>query len=151
MMHRKTMYLTVAALLAGLVNNVPAVAAGSPQLVMQMNQGLQAGAVKDGTKLGRGTLVSYAPHTGFQLRSEQAVSTRQQGRYVLTGNQNSSYRLRVRLVPQQLTVTETQGTPGITINTAEDRVVFDILADGNQTVHADSYRLSVTGLTHNTQ
>lgn len=143
MMNRKTMYLAAAALLAGLVNNVPAVAANSPQLVLQMNQGLQAGAVKDGTKLGRGTLVSYGSHTGFQLWGEQAASTPQPGRYVLTGNQNPSHQVRVRLVPQQLTVSETADTPKITVNTSEDKVVFDILVDGDQSVRADIYLMTI--------
>ena len=108
-----------------------------------MNQGLQAGAVKDGTKLGRGTLVSYGSHTGFQLWSEQAVSTPQPGRYVLTGNQNPSHQVRVRLVPQQLTVSETADTPKITVNTSEDKVVFDILVDGDQSVRADIYLMTI--------
>ncbi|WP_208952263.1 AfaD family invasin [Rahnella sp. ChDrAdgB13] len=145
MMNRKTMYLIAATLLAGMVSTAQTRAANSPQLVLQMNQGLQAGAVRDGTKLGRGTLVSYDTHTGFQLWSEPAVSTPQPDRYVLTGNQNPSHTLRVRLVPQQLAVTQLPDTQGITVHTSEDRMVFDILADGVQTVAADRYTVNING------
>lgn len=144
MMNKKTMYLIAVSLLAGMVSNSPAVAAGSPQLVLQMDQGLQAGAVRDGTRLGRGTLISYDSHTGFQLRSEQALSSSEPGRYVLTGNQHPSHKLRVRLVPQKLTVTPAPDTTEIRLNTADTRVVFDILTDGDQNIAADSYRLNIT-------
>ncbi|NIF32462.1 hypothetical protein F3J29_09955 [Enterobacter sp. Cy-643] len=143
MMNKKTMYLTAVALLA---STTQARAANSPQLVLQMNQGLQAGAIKDGTKLGRGTLVSYDTHTGFQLRSESAVSTPRPGHYVLTGNQNPLHTLRVRLVPKQLAVTRLPDTPGITVHTSEDRMVFDILADGYQLVKADIYSITINGV-----
>ncbi|MDC7861820.1 AfaD family invasin [Pantoea ananatis] len=150
MMNRKTIYLIVAALLTGMASNAPAVGACCPQLVLQMNQGMQSGLVRDGTKLGRGSLASYDTHTGFELASEQAVSTLQPGHYVIAGNQNPSHQLRVHLVPQQLTVTPVPDSTQIRLNTAEGRVVFDVLADGDQTVPADSYRLNVTALTYNT-
>lgn len=145
MKHRQTMHLIVATLMTGIASSAPAIAAGSPQLVLQMNQMMQAGAVRDGDKLGKGTLVSYDSHSGFQLWSEQAVSTLQPGRYVLTGNQNPSHKLRVRLVPQQLTETETPNMQRITVHTNEDRMVFDILVDGDQKVKADTYRLNIAG------
>jgi len=145
MMKRKRLYLIAAALLTVMASSAPAVAAGSPQLVLQMNHGLQAGSVRDGTKLGRGTLVSYDIHTGFQLRSDQAASGQQGGRYVLTGQQNPAHQLRVRLVPQQQVVTEMADMQVITVHTGEDRMVFDILADGDQRVKADTYSLNIAG------
>lgn len=124
----------------------PARCAEAPQLVLKMNAGSQAGKLRDGTRLGRGTLTSHDVHSGFQIWSEQSDDGSVPAGYVLRGSQNTGNRLRVRLEPAApLRATQTAEHPGIALNTGDERVTFDVLADGDQSVKADSYALEIKG------
>lgn len=143
----KILCLLVAALLAGMGSGVPAFAADNLKLVLQMNKGMLAGIVRDGTRLGRGSLVNYNTHTGFRFWDGQATPGHQGGCYILTGQQNPSHKLCVRLVPRQLAAAELVGIQGVVVHTSEDRVFFDIQAAGDQRVKADVYSMTINGMT----
>ncbi|MFP3439075.1 AfaD family invasin [Pantoea sp. SIMBA_133] len=141
MKNRKAIYLLTAALSAC---NVTGTAADNIQIVLQAPQKNLAGAVSDGTRLGKGALISCDDHRGFQLYGAQTAGATTPGHYVLTGSHNPSNQLRVRLYSQKPLTTEQDGA-AVSVNTLEDKVVFDIVADGNQWVRADSYTLNIYG------
>lgn len=134
-MNRISQYLAAALLLAS-----AGVAADSPRLALLMRHGLQAGVLNDGTALGKGILISQDAHVGFLLRSDPSVASLQYGHYILVGKQNRAHLLRVRLAPQRC---GEAGGSGMVLLSSGDRAVFDVLADGNQSVEADSYALNV--------
>lgn len=122
-----------------------AMADDAPRLLLQMKRGLLADTVKDGMRLGKVTLVSHETHTGFRLWADAQTVSPQAGHYVLSGKQNGAHQLRIRLVPQNLAVADKPGSAETVLNTADDRIAFEVLTDGDQTVAADSYVLNVSG------
>lgn len=146
-MNGKTIYSIVVMMFASTTHIIPTIAASSPQLELQINQGLQAGFIRDGTKLGKGTMISYDNHVGFELSGGSATRTLQPGRYVLIGKHNPFHQVRVCLSLSQVPVTEQSDSQGIRIHTSDDRVIFDILSDGDQLVKADSYTIIINATT----
>jgi hypothetical protein len=127
-----------------MLNSGQALADDALRLNLQMKQGLQAGTVKDGTSIGRGTLVNHDTHTGFRLWAVPLVSLTRPGYYVLTGKQSGIHKLRIRLVPRGLSVNDKPGSAEMILNTGCFQIAFDVLADGDQKVDADSYVLSLS-------
>lgn len=139
---------TVAGLMTGILlalTTCHAMADDAPRLMLQMKHGLLAGTVKDGTRLGKGTLVSHETHAGFRLWADAQTVSPKAGHYVLSGKQNGAHQLHIRLVPQNLAAADKPGSAETVLNTADDRIAFEVLADGDQTVAADSYALNVSG------
>ncbi|OSN03522.1 AfaD family invasin [Lonsdalea iberica] len=139
---------TVAGLLAGILfvmTTSPVQADETPRLALRMKHDLQAHVVKDGMRLGQGTLVSHEAHAGFRLWSEVQSSSFLTGHYVLSGKQDGEHKLRIRLVPRDLIAEGNPASSEMVLNTRDDRVTFDILADGEQRVEADRYRLDISG------
>ncbi|MFP1832554.1 AfaD family invasin [Lonsdalea quercina] len=129
----------------GVMTTYPVQADETPRLGLRMKHGLQAHVVKDGMRLGQGTLVSHEAHAGFRLWSEVQTSSFPTGHFVLSGKQNDAHKLRIRLVPRGLTAEGSPGSSEMVLNTKDDRVVFDVIADGEQRVEADHYRLDISG------
>lgn len=115
----------------------------SLRLVLQVKQSLLAGTVKDGASIGHGILVSREAHTGFRLWSGTGASLSQPGHYVLTGKQSGAHQLRIRLVPRGLSTVDKPGSADVLLDTGDDRIVFDVLVDGDQKVAADRYMLGL--------
>lgn len=127
-----------------MLNSGQALAGDAFRLSLQIKQGLQAGTVKDGTSIGRGTLVNHDTHTGFRLWAMPLAPLARPGYYVLTGKQSGIHILRIRLVPRGLPVTDKPGNAEMLLNTGNDQIAFDVVVDGDQRVDADSYVLSLS-------
>lgn len=117
-----------------------ALAAAPPQLtVLEMGQP-RAGALKDGVQLGQGVVVSQEGHSGFQVWSDVQATGADTTRYILTGSQNGTNTLRVRLENNNWSAAPAGGK-GIVTTVTDTTATFRVVADGNQQVVADQYPL----------
>ncbi|MFP1740908.1 hypothetical protein [Lonsdalea quercina] len=57
---------------------------------------------------------------------------------------DGEHELRIRLVPRDLIAEGNRARSEMVLNTRDDRLTFDVLADGEQRVEADRYRLDST-------
>lgn len=132
--------------LSGMLWGAHSVAAEVPQLNLQLVQGVRAGLIADGTRLMRGRLAIQAPHDGFRVWMEAMTSGSQSNRYVLTGRQHSGHILHVRL-EREGWQSDGPGGKGIALLTSEATAEFDMVADGDQQVAADSYGFDLLAAT----
>lgn len=141
-MSRRVVCLMMGTLLA--TTTCHTMAGDAPLMLLQMKRGLQADNIKDGMRLGRGILVTHEIHAGFRLWSDAQNASSQPGHYVLSGKQNNAHQLHIRLVPQNIEATDKSGSTEIVLNTGANRMIFYVLADGDQEVAADIYALNVS-------
>ncbi|HGL5969606.1 TPA: AfaD family invasin, partial [Klebsiella aerogenes] len=123
--------------------------ASAARLVLQMDHGLQAGFLRDGTQLGRGAIVSDEGTGMFQLRSHSLQSDADRGtsHYILTGQQNAAHQLKVTLIPVGDTRVQHSEVYGLVLSGNQNQAHFSVVADGDQQVAADRYTLRLGGRT----
>lgn len=132
-------------LLAGALWGMQARAAEAPQLDMQMQKGQVGGHLSDGARLGLGRITDHNGHVGFQVWLEGSQAGQQPNRYVLTGAQGDSHRLRVRLEQDGWQVDNKDGK-GIVLHSGDDTAMFALVVDGDQKVVPDRYPVDVKGV-----
>lgn len=120
----------------------PALAA---QLDIQVNAHRMAGYIEDGTILARGHIIDNQPHSGFGVWMD-APSPQGNQHYILSGRNNSTHQLHVRLEGEKWQLNDMNGK-GIVLHSTDVSARFRIVADGNQHVASDSWRLTVQGAT----
>ncbi|WP_042524898.1 AfaD family invasin [Yersinia ruckeri] len=117
-------------------------AADTPQLNLQMNNGLLSGHVNGERRIGQGRIQYYGNHLGFQVWSDASKSGAQPNSYVLLGKNNSSNKLRIR-IEQKDWQPDHEGGKGIILHYGGESATFDVVIDGDQTVVADHYSLAL--------
>ncbi|MGP2408162.1 AfaD family invasin [Yersinia sp. 2545 StPb PI] len=120
-------------------------AADTVQLTLRMDSVQVAGRVLDNSRIGQGQIVYDGEHAGFQVWSDTAPTGGQPNSYVLTGQSHGNNQLRVR-IEQEGWVADSDGGKGIKIQTGERSTGFDLVIDGDQTVLADRYTLTLRGV-----
>ncbi|MEG0868513.1 MAG: AfaD family invasin [Hafnia sp.] len=114
-----------------------------PDLTASMRTNLNA-SVHDGEKIGRGQIFHQGEHVGFQVWLDAMKSGSAPERYVIRGRNNPSHELRVVLGQDGWVPDDKEGR-GIIKLTSEPQAVFDIVADGNQTLEPDEYSVMIYG------
>lgn len=143
-MNQFVISMVTTVMLIGGVMPVIAHSSEAPQVLLKVNTGLLAGNLKDGSRIGQGTFISQNIHKGFQLWSQQSVGEVSQARYLLTGKQNPTNIIRVRLETNQGDAgVELPGVKGLFFPVQEEKLTFDIVADGNQLIKADRYAFNI--------
>jgi hypothetical protein len=118
-------------------------AVAAPQLTLQANERV-SGVLQDGELITQGRIATQDSHVGFQLWSDAEASANAPNRYLVPGGQHSEHRLRVR-IEQAQGQPDSVGGKGLRIDTRDNIVAFKIVADGEQTVVADSYLFEMKG------
>ncbi|MGF7483711.1 AfaD family invasin [Providencia sp. SP181] len=142
---RRTVFITMVVMLGALGIAIQAVA--SPQLTLQVREGLQAGTVSDGTVLAYGKVrdTDLSGAVEFHVWSDAAVQDAP-AIYTLTSPNNTGYRLRVRLVGEGWQADEMQGRGIIRLSEAS-HVTFRVEVDGDQTVPSARWHLGLQAVT----
>lgn len=113
------------------------------RLDIQVRAGLPGGVVKDGTRLATGRISHTENHTGFHVWSLAAAVPGKPGVYVLDGTGYANNGLRVRL--QGTEWRDAQDGRGLALLTDRGSASLDVVADGDQMVKADNWRLQLQG------
>jgi len=137
-------YLSVVAVGFFLTWGGEAVAANEPQLHIRFNSTNVAGMLQDGAKIAEGRITLHSDITGFQVWSNALQAGSQPNRYVASGTENANHKLYFRLEKEGW-LPDTRSGKGIVYRGSDNSVTFNILADGNQNVAADSYDLQISG------
>ncbi|HHR5860526.1 TPA: AfaD family invasin [Providencia alcalifaciens] len=117
---------------------VSALAANSPQVVVQSRSGLSAGALGDGQLIAQGRVTYSEPHQGFRVWSEGSQVQGQAHRYQLMSAGGHSLNIRLAGKGWQ---SDTQTGNGIVNRTGELSQSFDVEVDGAQTLPVDTWVL----------
>ncbi|MBH3000328.1 invasin [Serratia marcescens] len=94
--------------------------------------------LQNGTVIGHGTVSYSGAHSGFEVWLDAPQNGGRPGHYVIRGKHNASHLLHIRLEQEGWTTEEGSGK-GIVTKTRENKVAFDIVADGSQDVLPDQY------------
>lgn len=130
--------------LLSIVPMVQCFATEPPSLRLTGNNVLMDRSVKDGLIIGKGYVMSNDTHSGFLLQWPSMRMSSEPGTIILIGKNNPANTLKVRIMPPDFIGREIEGT-GIVLMTDKPQVQFDIVADGEQRVNADQYRINLTG------
>ncbi|HGP2366853.1 TPA: AfaD family invasin [Salmonella enterica] len=100
--------------------------------------------VRDGEVVARGQISTLLAHSGYHVWLNAEKNGDIPNRYVLIGENNNQHKLSV-IIGQNGWIPDIKGGAGIIKQTREVQAQFDIVVNGNQTVAADTYTISVQG------
>ncbi|WP_273908572.1 AfaD family invasin [Enterobacter bugandensis] len=92
----------------------------------------------DGTIVGTGKVIYHGEHTGFQVWLDGERHNNIPTRYLITGKNNGSNKLFVRLEQTGWEPNE-KANGGLITYSREEQADFSIVADGGQQISADEY------------
>ncbi|ELM3737373.1 invasin [Edwardsiella piscicida] len=118
-------------------------AEGNVELTLRMVPNLSS-QVWDGQKISGGEIRTHNAHSGYQVWLDAPQLMGAPNRYVISGKSGAQHKLRVILVQNGWEPDKKTGH-GVIKLTGEAQAYFDIIADGNQTIPADSYPITMWG------
>lgn len=136
---KRSLVLALPALMCAAVLS-SGVRAGETDLRLQVNHGLIAGVIPDGTVLARGEVTSAVQHAGFLINAGERTG---RGPFILEGHQDKGRHLKVRVSGEGWIAAGGNGETYV-LHSTEPHGVFSIVADGEQYVAADTWSLALS-------
>lgn len=100
--------------------------------------------VFDGQKIGSGEISTQDVHSGYNVWIDAPLSGSVPNRYLITGRYSTQHELHVILEQNNWSPNE-KTCKGIVKQTGEAQAYFDVIADGEQNIPVDEYRITVLG------
>lgn len=138
---------TAATLMAALsLTAVPVRAAQDrPELTLTLRAPQQE-RLADGALIASGRVQYRGPHGGYRVWLEAPKHGAAPERYVLSGKNSPRHRVSVRLGGEGWVPDREGPHGGVLRQTADQQVSIDIVADGDQQVAADQYRITANAM-----
>ncbi|MGQ8704271.1 AfaD family invasin [Serratia marcescens] len=140
-------YAMAGMLMCCLGSPIHALAVEAPRLSIQTG-GKPSGKLHDGQVMAQIRIATQEAHVGFQVWSDGVKSGSEPNRYIVTGIQNASNTLRVRIEKEDARPDSINGK-GLIVDTGDSVASFNIVSDGEQTIVADNYQFEVKAATIN--
>ncbi|WP_122390367.1 AfaD family invasin [Pseudomonas savastanoi] len=133
------------ALLTLLITVSPSIWASVPTLKLQPAAGLRAGHIRNGALVMIGQVNDPGIHTGFRIQQELQADTGRPQVLRLHGLRDSTHILQVRLEGQGWQP-DPRDVAGQVTYVTDNSVQFRLVADGDQTVAADSWEVAISAI-----